>query len=109
MGNTIGALLYHVAAVELDWLYRDILEGERPDWSHDLFPHEVREEDGRLTSVRGIPLADHVARLATVRQHLQSDLAGLTDKDFRRTREISGGGGTPEWILHHLREHEAEH
>ena len=28
--NTIGTLLYHVAAIELDWLYSEILEQEFP-------------------------------------------------------------------------------
>jgi hypothetical protein len=50
-GNTIGALLYHVAALELKWLYRDILGTSSPGWSHVLFPQDVREENGRLTSV----------------------------------------------------------
>lgn len=108
-GNTIGALLYHVAAVERDWLYHDILERQFPDWAAPLFPQDVREENGRLTSVRGISLDDHLGRLATVREHLRTDIAGLTHEDFRRAREVRGGGGTPEWILHHLREHEAEH
>lgn len=108
-GNTIGALLYHVAAVELEWLYRDILASSSPDWARRLFPREVREENGRLTSVRGIALDQHLDRLATVRRHLHEDLAGLTDDDFRSAAEGSESGGTPEWVLHHLREHEAEH
>lgn len=109
-GNTIGALLYHIAAVERDWLYRDILEQPLPDWSTPLFPQEMREENGRLTPFRGLPLDQHLERLETVRTHLRTDLSGLTAGDFRRERATSGsGGGTPEWILHHLREHEAEH
>lgn len=109
-GNTIGALLYHIAAVERDWLYRDILEQELPDWSTPLFPQNMREENGRLTPFRGMALDQHLSRLDTVRAHLRSDLASLSRDDFRRVRAASGsGGGTPEWILHHLREHEAEH
>lgn len=108
-GNTIGALLYHVAAVELEWLYRDILVTPLPGWSRGLFPQNVREENGRLTSVRGIPLQEHLGRLAMVRQHLQEDLAGLTAEEFREVRAGSESGATPEWVLHHLREHEAEH
>ncbi len=108
-GNTIGALLYHIAAVEMDWLYRDILEQPLPDWTGPLFPQEVREEGGRLTPVRGIPLDEHLDRLAQVRAHLHSDLEGLSSDEFRRARDVEQGGGTPEWILHHLREHEAEH
>jgi len=108
-GNTIGALLYHVAAVERDWLYADILERPAPEWAEALFPRDVREENGRLTSVRGIALDEHLARLGTVRQHLHQDLAGFGSEEFRRPRAVRNGGGTPEWILHHLREHEAEH
>lgn len=108
-GNTVGALLYHIAAVELDWLYVDILEQEPPGWAESLFPHQVREENGRLSPVRGLSLDDHLARLATVRQHLHDDTAAMAADDFRRPRDTSPSHATPEWILHHLREHEAEH
>ena len=108
-GNTIGALLYHIAAVERDYLYAGILEQPLPDWTEPLFPYEVREQNGRLTPVRGVALRDHVARLTAVRDHLHGDLATLAADDFRRPRPEARGGGTPEWVLHHLREHEAEH
>jgi uncharacterized damage-inducible protein DinB len=108
-GNTIGALLYHIAAVERSWLYVDILESTEAMWGDALFPHQVREENGRLTSVRGIPLDEHVTRLAAVRTHFSERLAEFDSEEFHRPRAVDDGGGTPEWILHHLRQHEAEH
>ncbi|HEX9978825.1 MAG TPA: hypothetical protein VGB41_09375, partial [Acidimicrobiia bacterium] len=53
-GNTIGSLLYHIAAIELDWLYSDILQQDSPPEAWEWFPHHVREEDGRLAWVRGL-------------------------------------------------------
>jgi hypothetical protein len=57
--NSIGTLLYHVAAIEADWLFTEILEGIEP-WPKDLFPFDVREQDGRLTPVNGISLRHHL-------------------------------------------------
>ena len=108
-GNSIGALLYHVAAVELDWLYQDMLAQPFPDWSNALFPYEVRERGGRLTPVRGILLGDHLERLASVREHLHEELAAMTGDELRGVPDGSPSGATREWVLHHLREHEAEH
>src|SRR6266542_1280882 len=57
--NSIGTLLYHVAAIEADWLFTEILEGTEP-WPKDLFPFDVREQGGRLTPVKGISLRHHL-------------------------------------------------
>jgi len=107
--NSIGSLLYHLAAIEADWLYADILQVAYPAWMDDWFPLDVREEGGRLTPVPGFSLAYHLERLATVRRHLLEDLAGLTEADYRTERGVENGVTTPEWVLHHLRQHEAEH
>src|SRR6266508_255093 len=47
--NSIGTVLYHIAAIETDWLFEEILGAEASPWPQDLFPFAVREEDGRLT------------------------------------------------------------
>lgn len=109
LDNSIGSLLYHLAAIEADWLYADILQVAYPAWMDDWFPLDVREENGRLTSVPGYTVAQHLERMATVRAHLLEDLAGLTDADYRSERGVESGVTTPEWVLHHLRQHEAEH
>jgi len=107
--NSIGALLYQLAAIEADWLHADILGVPYPDWMGGAFPHEVREVDGRLAAVTGYGMVEHLQRLALVRNHTRTALTGLTDDEFGREREVESGVTTPEWVLHHLRQHEAEH
>ncbi len=110
-GNSIGTLLYHIAAIELDWLYTEVLEG-RQLWTQEieeLFPFDVRDDQGRLTVVRGVSLADHVHRLDIVREHLLASFRGMTLQEFRRLRSFPTYSVTPEWVLHHLIQHEADH
>jgi uncharacterized damage-inducible protein DinB len=108
--NTIGTLLYHIVAIELDWLYVEILE--RPDYGPEvvaLLPHDVRGPSGRLTPVHGETLADHLARMAASRQLLLDALYPMTAADFYRVRCLDAYDVTPEWVLYHLMEHEAGH
>jgi hypothetical protein len=106
--NSIGTLLYHVAAIELDWLYADLLGGDFPEGTAEWFPVDVREESGRLTPVvEG--WEHHLARLAWVRQRLLEELRTFTDADLDRTFVSGSDGNGGGWILHHLMQHEAEH
>lgn len=108
--NSIGTLLYHIVAIELDWLYVEILE--RPDYSATvatLLPYDVRDATGRLTAVKGESLADHLARMTASRQLLLTELRSLTAADFYRVRRFDPYDVTPEWVLYHLLEHEASH
>lgn len=109
--NAIGTLLYHVAAIELDWTVADILEStEFPDGTEDWFPVDVRDEDGRLSPVVE-PLQRHLDRLIWVREHLLEALRGLSDHDLDRAVTNTDDGSTNRigWILQHLMQHEAEH
>jgi len=112
--NSISTLLYHVAAIELDWTFADLLgrgEDGFPEGTADWFPVDVREDDGRLTPVIE-SLQQHLDRLEWVRGHLLDTLRGMSDADLDRTfnegdpdAEIRGGvhpatphaarGGTP--------------
>lgn len=109
-GHSIGTLLYHIAAIELDWLATDVMEGQ---WRHDPiwedFPFDVRDDDGRLTFVSGLSPDNHWQRLDTVRQRLRSAYKPMSLDDFRRIRERPDYDVTPEWVLHHLSQHEASH
>jgi uncharacterized damage-inducible protein DinB len=108
--NTIGTLLYHIVAIELDWLYVEILE--QPDYGAKvatLLPYEVRDAAGRLTPVYGESLANHLARLATSRQLLLDELRPLTTTELYRVRRFDPYDVTPEWVLYHLLEHEIGH
>lgn len=106
--NTIGTLLYHLAAIELDWLYADLLEQDFPDGTGDWFPVDVREHDGLLTPVAE-PWDRHRDRLAWVRGRLLDALVGLDDAELDRRRGEEGDTVDGAWILHHLMQHEAEH
>lgn len=106
--NSIGTLLYHIALVEADWLYVEVLQGGYSavdSW----FPYDARDNNGRLTPIKGMPIADHLARLAAIRENLLAVFRVMTMEDFRREREMDDYFVTPEWVLHHLSQHEAEH
>jgi uncharacterized damage-inducible protein DinB len=108
-GHTVGTLLYHIAAIELDWLYVEVLESQWDAETARLFPYAVREADGRLTRVVGMTLAEHRARLDVVRGLLLAGFAMMSLDEFQRTRSLELYDVTPEWVVHHLCQHEAEH
>jgi uncharacterized damage-inducible protein DinB len=109
-GNAIGTLLYHIAVIEADWLYVEVLE--QPDFPPEvtaLFPLDVREADGRLIPCSGLSLAEHLARLEATRALLHAAFRAMSPAEFRRVRHLRDYDVTPEWVLHHLMQHEAEH
>lgn len=110
--HSIGTLLYHIAMVEIDWLYVEVMghpyDQPYPGAMGVLFPYPMRTE-GRLTRVVGVPLEEHQARLATVRQEVLDVYGKMPLEDFRRTRALPESDVTPEWVLYHLSQHEAEH
>ena len=106
--NSIGTLLYHVAAIELDWLYADLLCRDFPGEVEAWFPVDVRDDNGRLTPVVE-PLERHLARLAWVRGLLRSELKSITDADLEGTVNPGPNESGAGWVLHHLLQHEAEH
>jgi uncharacterized damage-inducible protein DinB len=108
--NSIGALLYHLAVIEADWLFVEVLEAQTfPPEVVALFPEDVRDEAGRLVTARGMSLAASLDRLDVVRDHLLSTFRGMSLADFRRVRDFPDYDVTPEGVLNHLIQHEAEH
>jgi uncharacterized damage-inducible protein DinB len=107
--HTIGTLLYHIAAIEADWLLVEVLESGFPPEVEALFPYEVRDSRGMLTIVRDVSLPDHWERLNVVRNYLLDSFQIMTLEDFHRERILPEYTVTPEWVLHHLCQHEAEH
>ena len=64
--HSAGTLLYHVALIELDWLYADVLEKSEDDFpaeARDWFPLDAREEEGHLSAVTGEPLERHLRQV----------------------------------------------
>jgi uncharacterized damage-inducible protein DinB len=110
-GNSIGTLLYHIAAIELDYLYADVFEGQQP-WPaefEELFRWDVRNGEAHLTAIHGLPMSDYLLRLDLVRRHLLEAYREMSVAEFRRPRRVTSYLVTPEWVLHHLMQHEAEH
>jgi uncharacterized damage-inducible protein DinB len=108
--NAIGTLLYHIAAIEADWLFEDILGPEAGVWwPAELFPFDVREESGRLTPVLSVPMDGHLERLRAVRDLLEAHLGPMTADEFERPRARDAHDVSAAWVVHHLLQHEAEH
>jgi uncharacterized damage-inducible protein DinB len=51
--NSIGTTLYHLADIEADWLYVEVLEQPLPPELAALFPYPTRDDEGLLTQVQG--------------------------------------------------------
>ncbi|MFO7536562.1 MAG: DinB family protein [Chloroflexota bacterium] len=107
--NSIGTTLYHLADIEADWLYVEVLEQPLPPELAALFPYPTRDDEGLLTQAQGFTLAEHLNRLEKVRQILLDVYRQMDLAEFRRVRSLPQYDVTPEWVLHHLLQHEAEH
>ncbi len=111
-GHSAATLLYHIALVEMDWLYTEVLEKQEADFppeARDWFPLDARDENGSLSMVSGEPLERHLERLAWVRGQLNETFEGMSLDEFRRIRRLEAYGVSPEWVLMHLALHEAHH
>jgi uncharacterized damage-inducible protein DinB len=108
--NTIGSLLYHIALVEISWLFMDIFESEFPTEVRTLFPYAMATNE-RLTPVLGLSLEEHLDRLSGSRRIFLEALKGMSVDDWHRLRspEDTSYQVTPAWVAFHLIEHEAGH
>lgn len=109
VANSIGTLLYHIAVIEMDWLFNEVMEEKMPASVWDAFPFPVRGVDDRLMVVKGISLDAHFKRLDSTRRLVLDSFKSMTLEDFRRPRSAERFDVTPEWTIHHLVLHEAEH
>jgi uncharacterized damage-inducible protein DinB len=109
LDHTASTILYHIAAIELDWLVTEVRQGDAPPGTWDWFPHDVRDASGRLTTITGVTMNDHRERLQFVRDLLLKTYQAMTLVDFHHPRELENYDVTPSWVLHHLCQHEAEH
>ncbi len=107
--NSIGTLLYHIAAIEMDWLLEEILQqGWQPE-TEKLFPYPVRNQAGQLYPVIGCSLEEHLSRLEQTRRYFLDGFKTVALEDYYRLRTMPNYEVSPEWVLHHLTQHEAEH
>ncbi len=107
--SNISDLLYHIAYVEADWLFTDVLETHIPvELTQDL-TYKDRDKQGRLVHIGEEELESSLMRLRRVRATLNETYARMDMAEFRRLRHSEKYDVSPEWVLHHLLQHEAEH
>lgn len=109
--NSIGSLLYHIAGVEMGWLFFDVFGlKELPPEVMAHFPRHIFENEC-ITHMPGVPLQEHLARLQRCRDVFLEAFRPMTVEDWRRLRSPDGEDYrvTPEWAVFHLVEHEAGH
>lgn len=106
MFETIGTLLYHIAAVEHDWIFFDIdkIPIDEEKWIH-AFANRFDDVD-QLT---GKGLQFYLDALEEVRQKIYERFKLFTDEDLKKVVESEGRTYTIEWILFHMINHEALH
>ena len=107
--NSVGTLLYHIAAIEMDWLYCEILERDIPQEVLEHFPYDVRDASGRLTPVRGWTLEQYAGLLERTHLIFVNTLRDFDADEFLRARVLPDYDVTPEWVCLHLLQHEAGH
>ena len=107
--DSIGTILYHIALIEADWVATEILGLVDPPELTALLPWPDRGADGRLTTVEGQTLDEHIARLAGIRAFALGHLRSMPAAEFHRVRSLERYDVAPDWVIHHLLQHEAEH
>lgn len=105
-GHSIGALLLHMAEVELYWIVevgaeKQIAEGLMPEF-------DVDQDAGKWPTVAALPLAEYYALLDKVRE-----VCIETAKTFDPEKVVVPGnwseGATLRWILAHVVGHDSYH
>ena len=87
-----------------------MLEGQPfPPELERLLAYDVRDEQGQLTRVESESLDELLSRLQIIRVQLLNVFKGISVEEFYRPRRNEDYIVTPEWALHHLMQHEAEH
>jgi uncharacterized damage-inducible protein DinB len=107
--SNIGDLLYHIAYIEADWLFVDVLGSTIPLELTSELAYQDRDNFGRLIHIGEEQLESSLLRLNRVRAKLNETYAGMDLAEFRRLRHSEQHEVSPEWVLHHLLQHEAEH
>jgi hypothetical protein len=108
--NSIGTLLYHIGLIEADWVATEIMElAAYPAELSAVLPWQDRDREGRLWRAEGDTLAAHLDRLKTIRAWVLVQLRPMRNDDFHRPRSLERYDVAPDWVLHHLLQHEAEH
>ena len=112
--NSIGSLLYHIGLIEASWVSEEILGDPAAAELAPLLPWPDREGPGEggqrhLSRVGGQSIEEHLARLAGIRAFVLAHLRPMTNDAFHAVRSFERYDAAPDWVIHHILQHEAEH
>jgi hypothetical protein len=112
--NSVGSLLYHIGLVEASWVSEEILGDPEAAELAPLLPWPDREGPGQggqrhLSRIDGQSLDEHLARLAAIRAYVLERLRPMSNDAFHAIRSFERYDAAPDWVIHHLLQHEAEH
>ena len=112
--NSIGSLLYHIGLVEASWVSEEILGDPEALELAPILPWPDREGPGEggqrhLSRIDGQSLDEHLARLAAIRAYVLEQLRPMSNDAFHTIRRFERYDAAPDWVIHHLLQHEAEH
>ena len=105
--ETIGTLLFHIAAIEFSWIYEDIFKQEM-DYEEWKYAFALREnlDPPQLT---GRPLSFYLDKLRDLREKVYETLRTMKDEELQSIIESGTNKYTIFWILYHLNQHESLH
>ena len=111
--NTIGTILYHMAATDLVHGYLRTRGVAVPEELQRDFPTLELDTEGRLYRPSGLVLNDYRDLLDLARQHVVGIFQPMSREQLRTPIRCTADFGvyeaTPEAVLNHLMQHEAEH
>ena len=105
--ETIGTLLFHIAAIEWSWIFEDIdgLELDYEEWK-EAFALRPQVD---VPQIKGKNKQFYLEKLQEVREQVYQRLQEFEDNDLERIVESEGNKYSIEWILFHILEHETMH
>lgn len=114
---SVATLLYHVAVMEMDWLFTRMLGRDpqengipsAPDHIQPYLRYQPFQVADQYTQVRGERLTTHLDRLTATRLELLDTIRPMSVEQFRSASGKGDRTYTPEWVVEHLIQHEAEH
>ncbi|HEX2906970.1 MAG TPA: rod shape-determining protein [Phototrophicaceae bacterium] len=103
--QTLGKLLYSIAAQEANWLFISVRQQPFPDDVQRLFPGDEAEI---AVFIQDEMVAQHYHRLQVVRNYLIQTYSEMSFEDFQQSHHTPSSYHSAEWVLHELCQFEAE-
>ena len=105
--ETIGTLLFHIAAIEWSWVFEDI-DGLEMDYNKFKHAFALRS-DVDIPQQKNKKKQFYLNHLKEVREEVFQRLTKFSDEDLDKIIESDAEKFSIEWILFHILEHETMH